>query len=108
MEKVIVTCDSGVDPLNMDNMIPATIIENKDKTYRDVIDIDSKSILEKTKNGSVFTTASPILSDFMDKFESILKDKEDVVHLSMSSGISEGSFNSASLAANELNVQQFH
>ena len=39
----------------------------------------------------------------MDKFESILKDKEDVVHLSMSSGISEGSFNSASLAANELN-----
>ena len=35
--------------------------------------------------------------------ESILKDKEDVVHLSMSSGISEGSFNSASLAANELN-----
>ena len=103
MEKVIVTCDSGIDPLNMDNMIPATIIENKDKTYRDVIDIDSKSILEKTKNGSVFTTASPILSDFMDKFESILKDKEDVVHLSMSSGISEGSFNSASLAANELN-----
>ena len=103
MEKVIVTCDSGIDPLNMDNMIPATIIENKDKTYRDVIDIDSKSILEKTKNGSVFTTASPILSDFIDKFESILKDKEDVVHLSMSSGISEGSFNSASLAANELN-----
>ena len=43
MEKVIVTCDSGIDPLNMDNMIPATIIENKDKTYRDVIDIDSKS-----------------------------------------------------------------
>ena len=103
MEKVIVTCDSGIDPLNMDNMIPATIIENKDKTYRDVIDIDSKSILEKTKNGSLFTTASPILSDFIDKFESILKDKKDVVHLSMSSGISEGSFNSASLAANELN-----
>ena len=103
MEKVIVTCDSGVDPLNMDNMIPATIIENKDKTYRDVIDIDSKTILEKTKDGSTFTTASPILSDFIDKFESILKDKKDVVHLSMSSGISEGSFNSASLAANELN-----
>lgn len=49
MEKVIVTCDSDIDPLNMDNMIPATIIENKDKTYRDVIDIDSKTILEKQK-----------------------------------------------------------
>lgn len=54
MEKVIVTCDSGIDPLNMDNMIPATIIENKDKTYRDVIDIDSKTILEKTKRKYVY------------------------------------------------------
>lgn len=103
MEKVIITCDSGIDPINIDNMIPATIIENNDKTYRDVIDIDSKTILEKTKNGDLFTTASPILSDFTDKFESILKTKKDIVHLSMSSGISEGSFNSASLISNELN-----
>lgn len=49
MEKVIVTCDSGIDPLNMDNMIPATIIENKDKTYRDVIDIVQKLYWKKQK-----------------------------------------------------------
>lgn len=53
MEKVIVTCDSGIDPLNMDNMIPATIIENKDKTYRDVIDIDSKNYTGKKQKMEV-------------------------------------------------------
>lgn len=103
MKKVILTSDSGIDPIIEKNMIPATIIENNEKTYKDSIDIDSKTILDKTKDGNIFTTASPLLSEFEDKFKNILEDGNDGVHLCMSSGISEGSYNSANLVANNLN-----
>lgn len=105
MEKIIITTDSGIDPICEENMIPGQIIENGEKSYRDKIDINQKEILNKIKEGSVFKTASPLIGDYEDKFVSILERKKDVIHLSMSSGISEGSVNSANLIANILNEE---
>lgn len=102
MNKIVITSDSGIDPINIDHMIPAQIIEN-DTSYRDIIEITSKEIIERTKNGSVFRTSSPLIGDYDKTFKKILEDKKDVIHLSMSSGISEGSVNTANLVANDLN-----
>lgn len=105
MEKIIITTDSGIDPICEENMIPGQIIENGEKSYRDQVDITQKDILEKIKKGSLFKTASPLIGDYEDKFVSILEQKKDIIHLSMSSGISEGSVNSANLVANMLNEE---
>lgn len=105
MNKIVLTSDSGIGPTNEQNMIPALIVENGEKTYKDCLEINSSKILEKIKEGSVFTTSSPLLGDYYNMFSKILENGDDVIHLCMSSGISEGSYNSAFLTANTLNEE---
>ena len=103
MSKIVITTDSGIDPINTNNMIPSQIIENGETSYRDMIDITPKEILSRQKLGSTFKTSSPILSDYEDKFRELLGAYDEIIHLSMSSGISEGSVNSSKLIAADLN-----
>lgn len=103
MNKIVITTDSGIDPIDELNMISGQIIKNDKVTYRDKIDIMPEEILESIKDGNSFKTSSPKLGDYEDKFTEILESKKDVIHLSMSSGISEGSVNSANVVANMLN-----
>lgn len=103
MNKIVITTDSGIDPINTNNMIPSQIIENGESSYRDMIDITPKEILSRQELGSTFKTSSPILSDYEDKFRELLSDYDEIIHLSMSSGISEGSVNSSRLIAADLN-----
>ena len=105
MNKIVLTSDSGIGPTNEQNMIPALIVENGEKTYKDCLEINSSKILEKIKGGSIFTTSSPLLGDYYNMFSKILENGDDVIHLCMSSGISEGSYNSAFLTANTLNEE---
>lgn len=105
MNKIVLTSDSGIGPTNEQNMIPALIVENGEKTYKDCLEINSSKILEKIKEGSIFTTSSPLLGDYYNMFSKILENGDDVIHLCMSSGISEGSYNSACLTANTLNEE---
>lgn len=105
MNKIVITTDSGIDPIDEVNMIPGQIIKNDETTYRDKIDIMPNEILELIQAGNHFKTSSPKLGDYEDKFTSILEEKKDVIHLSMSSGISEGSVNSANVVANMLNTE---
>lgn len=105
MNKIILTSDSGIDPTNEQNMIPALIIENGEKTYKDCLEINSSKILKRIKEENVFTTSSSLLGDYYNMFSKILENGDDVIHLCMSSGISEGSFNSAFLTANTLNEE---
>lgn len=86
-------------------MIPALIIENGEKTYKDCLEINSSKILKRIKEENVFTTSSSLLGDYYNMFSKILENGDDVIHLCMSSGISEGSFNSAFLTANTLNEE---
>lgn len=105
MNKIVITTDSGIDPINTENMIPGQIVENDKKCYRDMFDITPQQILEKTKLGSKFKTASPVLTDYEDKFRQLLKENDEIIHLSMSSGISEGSVTSSKLIATDLNEE---
>jgi DegV family protein with EDD domain len=108
MSKIVITTDSGIDPINTENMIPGQIVENDRTCYRDMIDITPVEILEKTKLGSKFKTASPILLDYGNKFEQLLKENDEIIHLSMSSGISEGSVISSKLMASDLDCERIH
>lgn len=105
MNKIVITTDSGIDPINTENMIPGQIVENNQKCYRDMFDITPQQILEKTKLGSKFKTASPVLTDYEDKFRQLLKENDEIIHLSMSSGISEGSVTSSKLIDTDLNEE---
>lgn len=105
MNKIILTTDSGMCAKKKENtiIIPAQIISSNGKAYYDDGHISNKKILEDMERGIIYKTSSPILGDFKNTFESILEDGNDVIHLSMSSGISEGSINAANLIANQLN-----
>lgn len=104
MNNIIITTDSGLDPMLTDTMIKGQIIKNNNESFKDG-DLSNKEILNQTRNGNTFKTASPILNDYYDMFTKYLDEKLDIVHLSMSSGISEGSVNSALIAANDLNEE---
>lgn len=104
MKKVVITTDSGCCPIDQENMIPAQVImDDGIKSFRDVIEITPERIMELKNNKHVFRTSSPLLDDYEKKFTSILEQDSDVLHLSMGSGISEGSVNGASIIADELN-----
>lgn len=105
MNRVVITTDSGIDPINEDMMISGQIIKNNKETFRDIKEITPREIIEQSKQGDVFTTSSPILGDYFDKFQEQLENENDVIHLCMSSGISEGSVNTPNIAANELNSE---
>ena len=51
MNKIILTSDSGIDPTNEQNMIPALIIENGEKTYKDLnnLSLTTDKIITKFK-----------------------------------------------------------
>lgn len=55
----------------------------------------------KMRNGSTPTTAQVNMDDAKNRFEPVLKEGKDIIHISFSSGLS-GSFNSVRLAAEEL------
>ena len=82
-----------------------TLAEKMQKKYHKTVDItDLKDMLYKSAKKYGDKPAFKLKDSIGNIYNvSYSKYKEDVVHLSMSSGISEGSFNSASLAANELN-----
>ena len=107
MKNVVLTTDSGMCGLEKENsiIIPAQVVCSDGKSYYDNGEISNKKILEEMKNGLIYKTSSPLLGDFDNTFRSILEDGKDVIHLSMSSGISEGSFNGANLIANKLNKE---
>ena len=99
MNKIIITKDSGICPINEETMISGQIIDTNGKNYRDVLEIDNKKIIE---DNMTYKTSSPLMSDYEETFRKYLEQNYDVIHLSMSSGISEGSNNAANVIANYL------
>ena len=103
MNKVIITADSGVNPIKKDeNIIPALINSSTGIIYMDG-EISNREILERTKQGEIFKTSSPTIGSFMEVFERNLENNNEIIHLCMSSGISSGSYQSANTAKEILN-----
>ena len=109
MSKVVITTDSGCNPINKDNMIPGIII-GKTENYYDTIKIsnddmtvlDGKEVLERVINGEKLTTSGPNYNDYLYVFTKYLSQGYDIVHLCTSSLISAGSNNMPYAVINEI------
>lgn len=60
-----------------------------------------KEFYDRMSKGAAPTTSQVNVGEFRDFFEPFLKEGQDILHISLSSGLS-GSYNSACMAANEL------
>ncbi len=60
-----------------------------------------ETLYQKMIDGAITKTSQVNIGEYRDFFEAILKDGKDILHLTLSSGIS-GTYNSAVLAANDL------
>ena len=109
MSDYIITCDSTVDlseELLQARGIPYVPFnfEAEGKTYKDDYgkSYPVDKFYEDIKNGVMFKTSQPNSEDYKALFVKYLEEGKDVLHISLSSGIS-GGYNSARLAAIELN-----
>lgn len=104
--KTIITKDSGIDPINEAHVIPAIVRKDFKLEYKDGIDITSIDVLKGLEEGHIYQTAAPSIEDYDKTFRDALKEGDEVVHLSMSSGISEGSVNTANVMANSVSPEK--
>ena len=109
MSDYIITCDSTVDlneELLQERGLPYVPFnfEAEGKTYKDDYgkSYPVDKFYEDIKKGVMFKTSQPNSEDYKALFTKYLEEGKDVLHISLSSGIS-GGYNSARLAANELN-----
>lgn len=109
MEKVIITTDSGLNPIKKETMIPGIIISNN-KSYYDTLKIadddndvlNGKDALNKVIQGERLSTSAPSLEDYEKVFVKYLKEGYDIVHLATSESISPASVNSPYIIINNL------
>lgn len=106
--KTIITKDSGIDPINDLYVIPAIVRKDFKLEYKDGIDITSTDVLKGLEEGHIYQTAAPSIEDYDKTFRDALKEGDEVVHLSMSSGISEGSVNTANVMANSVSPEKIN
>lgn len=106
--KTIITKDSGIDPVNAAHVIPAIVRKDFKLEYKDGIDITSTDVLKGLEEGHIYQTAAPSIEDYDKTFRDALKEGDEVVHLSMSSGISEGSVNTANVMANSVSPEKIN
>lgn len=106
--KTIITKDSGIDPINETHVIPAIVRKDFKLEYKDGIDITSIDVLKGLEEGHIYQTAAPSIEDYDKTFRDALKEGDEVVHLSMSSGISEGSVNTANVMANSVSPEKIN
>jgi DegV family protein with EDD domain len=69
------------------HMIPLSVIFNNE-TYREEIDISAEEFYEEVKNRDLPTTSQPPIGEFVELFEKLSKDYDEVVSIHLSSGIS--------------------
>jgi DegV family protein with EDD domain len=107
-DKIAILTDSGSDvPSNMMKTHPIFIlplqVNYKGRSYRDGVDIDSKTVLENLKN-EVPTTSLPFGEDLNQIFSTIkAQGFTRIVGIILSSGLS-GTFNMVQLHAHEADI----
>lgn len=102
-----ITCDSGISPQDQNKVIPIQVTDNLGNNYKEGINITIEEIIENTLKGTIYKTSSPSLEDYYNKFEKLIKD-DDIIHLSMSSKLSAGSFNASNLVKDDINENNKH
>ena len=83
-------------------VVPLTfIIDGEEHQLVDTDDFDYDAYYEKLANGAKVTTSQVSPQQYMDIMEPVVKEGNDVLFVTISSGVS-GTYNSAKFAANEL------
>lgn len=73
------------------------MVTNKEKSYRDIIDISSKEVYDNMRDGVVYKTSQVTPLVFQNKFEEMTKKGYDIIYIGFSSELSS-TFESANLA----------
>jgi DegV family protein with EDD domain len=69
------------------HMIPLSVIFGNE-TYREEMDISAEAFYEEVKNRELPTTSQPPIGEFVQLFEKLAQDYDEVVSIHLSSGIS--------------------
>jgi DegV family protein with EDD domain len=75
------------------HMIPLSVIFDNE-TYREDIDISAEAFYEEVKHRDLPTTSMPPIGEFVELFEKLAKEYDEVISIHLSSGIS-GTFQGA-------------
>lgn len=96
-------CDLAPETLQARNIrLTPLLVTLGDKSYRDALDITPQNIYDHVaKTGELPKTSAVPVGQYMDLFEDCTKDGSQVVHISLSSGISS-SYQNAVTAAEEF------
>ena len=108
MQEYVITCCSTADMSNeyfQEKAVPYVCFHFSinGKEYLDDLGISMpyEEFYKKISAGSQAPTAQVNVQEFIEFFEPILKSRKDILHISLSSGLS-GAYNSAKIAKNEL------
>lgn len=82
-------------------VLPMPFMISED-TYFEDINLSQDEFYEKLKHGANISTSQPIIASLLELWDSILKDYDQIVHIPMSSGLSE-SCNTATTFSKDFN-----
>ena len=109
MNKTLITCDSGLNPMDTACMIPGIVIDSQGKEYYDkksmnenIPAIAMEEIFEQVEKGEVFHTSAPNIYDYYTTFQTLLEEGYDILHLSISEHVSSSSYNTSMNVIEEL------
>ena len=77
-------------------------VDGKEAEYKEDWDSDGKRFFDAMRAGAVVDTSLVNMGRFIECFEPMLQNGDDVIYIGMSSGVS-GTYNASRLAAEELN-----
>lgn len=103
-------CDMGADipeeiAKKYDINVLTMIISDGEKEYILGKNIDKYKLFDGMEKGLIFSTSQVAYKDFYDSFKEVILNGDDVIYISLSSGIS-GTFNTAIMAKNAL-IEEF-
>lgn len=103
---IIVDSSSGIKNGEYENvfMIPLTIVETEngvEKSYLDLVEIDSLGVITKLMNGVDLKTSQSSLGQMMEILEKLTVEYERIFVVSLSSGLS-GTYNTWNIAKEEF------
>lgn len=112
MNKIIITTDSGLNPIEKTTMIPGLIIDDEGKEFYDQKSLDDQieaitmeKIFAGLKEGRIYQTSAPKMYDYYKSFRNLLEKGYDILHLSVSEYVSSSSYNISMNMVEELSKE---
>lgn len=111
MGKVAIVTDSnsGITPEDSEKL--GVIVQPmpfyiNDQMYLEFITLNQPEFFERLEEGAEIKTAAPAVGDFIELWDGLLKDYDEIVHIPMSSGLS-GTCNTAQVLAQDYKGKVF-